>query len=242
MTDIALLERFQQALGYRFADVGLLSQCLSHVSLSRGAQAHNETFEFLGDAVLSLAVSDLLMRGYPGRSEGDLSRMRASLVNGRMLAKKARALCMGPLLKMGKGEERTGGRAKDSILAASLEAVLGGIYWEAGYDIARGVVERHFVGEVEDGHLGQDDYKTRLQEISQLIYQAPPRYRLIGESGPSHSKRFLTEISVGGDVLGRGEGGSKKESEQEAAREALQHLQAETTAERRRDHATTRPG
>lgn len=235
--EMSPLERFQQVLGYRFTDSGLLNQCLSHVSASRGERAHNETLEFLGDAVLSLAVSDLLMRCYPARSEGDLSRMRASLVNGRMLARKARALCMGPLLKMGKGEERTGGRAKDSILAASLEAVLGGIYREAGYDAARGVVEKHFIQEVEKGRLGQDDYKTRLQEISQLIYQAPPLYRLIGESGPSHSKRFSTEISIGGDVLGCGEGRSKKESEQEAARQALQHLTEHTGEKRPEDHA-----
>jgi len=229
VTDSVSLERFQEELGYRFADPGLLSQCLTHVSVSRGAEAHNEKLEFLGDAVLSLAVSHLLMRCHPTRSEGDLSRMRASLVNGRMLAKKARALGMGPLLKMGKGEERTGGRSKDSILAASLEAILGGIYWEAGYDLAREVVEKHFSREVRKEGLGHDDYKTRLQEISQLIYQAPPIYRLVGESGPSHSKQFLTEISIGGDVLGCGAGRSKKESEQEAAREALQHLQEETS-------------
>lgn len=231
VTQNPLLERFQEALGYRFANASLLRQCLSHVSASRGAKAHNETLEFLGDAVLSLAVSDLLMRAYPDRPEGDLSRMRASLVNGRMLAKKARALSMGPLLNMGKGEERTGGRTKDSILAASLEALLGGIYREAGYDVARAVVERHFIGEVEKGRLGQDDYKTRLQEISQLVYQKPPVYRLVGESGPSHSKWFMTEISVGGDVLGFGEGSSKKESEQAAARAALQHLEEENREE-----------
>jgi ribonuclease III len=223
------LERFQEKLGYRFSDVDLLGRCLTHVSFGRGEEDHNETLEFLGDAVLSLAVSHLLMRRHPERTEGDLSRMRASLVNGRMLAEKARRLDVGPVLKMGKGEERTGGRFKESILASAFEAVLGGIYWEAGYDSAKQVVAKHFREEVDEGPLAHDDYKTRLQEISQLIYQAPPIYTVVAESGPSHAKTFQTEISVGGDVLGRGEGRSKKQSEQEAARRALQRLQDQTS-------------
>lgn len=228
--ETSLIERFQEELGYRFTDLDLMGRCLTHVSFGRGEATHNETLEFLGDAVLSLAISHLLMRRYPERSEGDLSRMRASLVNGRMLAEKARGLGVGPLLKMGKGEERTGGRFKDSILAAAFEAVLGGVYWEAGYDRAGEVVARQFREDVNEGRVGDEDYKTRLQEISQLLYQAPPVYTVVAESGPSHAKMFLTEIRVGGDVLGRGEGRSKKQSEQQAARKALQQLREQTSS------------
>lgn len=221
------LERLQHALGYRFRDAALLERCLTHVSCGGGMDAHNESLEFLGDAVLSLAISDLLMRRFPERSEGDLSRMRASLVNGRVLAEKARLLRVGEVLRVGKGEERTGGRHKESILAAALEALLGGIYWEAGYDAARPVVEAHFAADLDHGGLGRDDYKTRLQEVTQRLYRVPPTYRLIRESGPSHDKYFETEIRVDGNLVGQGEGRSKKQSEQEAARRALEMLQGQ---------------
>lgn len=223
--DIAGLERLQDALGHRFRDPELLNRCLTHVSCGGGMDAHNESLEFLGDAVLGLAVSDLLMRRFPERSEGDLSRMRASLVNRRVLAEKARLLGVGAVLRVGKGEERTGGRHKESILAASLEALLGGIYWEGGYEAARPVVEMHFAGDLGHSGLGLDDYKTRLQEVSQRLYRVPPIYRLVRESGPSHDRYFETEIRVGGHLVGQGEGRSKKQSEQEAARRALEVLQ-----------------
>ncbi len=221
------LERLQSALGYRFRDPALLSRCLTHVSCGGGMDAHNESMEFLGDAVLSLAISDLLMRRFPERSEGDLSRMRASLVNRRVLAEKARLLRVGEVLRVGKGEERTGGRHKESILAAALEALLGGIYWETGYDAVRPVVENHFGADLGQGGLGLDDYKTRLQEVTQRLYRVPPSYRLVRESGPSHDKYFETEIRVDGHLVGQGEGRSKKQSEQEAARRALEMLQGQ---------------
>ncbi len=221
------IESLQDALGYRFRDPALLNRCLTHVSCGGGMDAHNESLEFLGDAVLGLAISDLLMRRFPVRSEGDLSRMRASLVNRRVLADKARFLRIGEVLRVGKGEERTGGRHKESILAASFEALLGGIYWEAGYEAVRPVVESHFIGDLEHGGLGLDDYKTRLQEVSQRLYRVPPTYRLVRESGPSHDRYFETEIRVGGHLVGQGEGRSKKQSEQEAARRALEMLQGQ---------------
>lgn len=221
------LGRLQAALGYRFRDPVLLNRCLTHVSCGGGMEAHNESLEFLGDAVLSLAISDLLMRRFPERSEGDLSRMRASLVNRRILAEKARLLGVGAVLRIGKGEERTGGRHKESILAASVEALLGGIYWESGYEAARPVVQHHFASDLDHTGLGLDDYKTRLQEVSQRLYRVPPAYRLVRESGPSHDKYFETEIRVGGHLVGQGEGRSKKQSEQEAARRALEMLQTQ---------------
>ncbi len=225
--DFSELDRLQDALGYRFRDPALLSRCLTHVSCGGDMEAHNESLEFLGDAVLGLAISDLLMRRFPQRSEGDLSRMRASLVNRRILAEKARFLRVGAVLRVGKGEERTGGRHKESILAASLEALLGGIYWEAGYEAVRPVVEAHFAADLGYTGLGLDDYKTRLQEVSQRLYRVPPTYRLVRESGPSHDKYFETEIRVGGHLVGQGEGRSKKQSEQEAARRALEMLQGQ---------------
>lgn len=199
---------------------------LTHVSFKRDkSDGHNEVLEFLGDAVLDLAISDLLMRFYPDRMEGDLSRMRAALVNSAVLAEKAAALHLGKLLRLGKGEERSGGRNKESILAGAFEALLGGVYRDGGYEAARLLVERYFARDIREKNLGLQDYKTRLQEISQMLFHAPPSYRLLSESGPDHAKRFITAITVGGKVLGRGEGRSKKQSEQEAARKALGELQ-----------------
>ena len=220
------LEALQEELGYSFKDPSLLLKALTHVSYDRKKTgSNNEVLEFLGDAVLDLAVSDLLIQRFPERSEGDLSRMRAGLVNSVVLAEKGNALALGPLLFLGKGEERSAGREKASILAGAFEALLGGVYQDGGYDPARRIIERYFAADIIERTLGQQDYKTRLQEISQLLFRVPPVYRLVSESGPDHEKCFVTEISVGGNVLGSGEGKSKKQSEQEAARQALNELQ-----------------
>lgn len=220
------LTNLQKELGYFFSDVSLLLRSLTHVSYGGGRKGgHNETLEFLGDAVLNLAVSDLLMHRFPEKSEGDLSKMRAALVNASVLAEKAKVLRLGELLRLGKGEERSGGRKKESILAGALEALLGGIYWEGGYEAARQVVERYFAPELKEKRLGLQDYKTRLQEISQMLYRVLPSYRLVAEIGPDHEKHFVTEITIEGKMLGRGEGRSKKQAEQEAARKALEGLQ-----------------
>jgi ribonuclease III len=219
-------EALQRELGYSFKDPSLLVRALTHVSSDRKKTgSHNEVLEFLGDAVLDLAISDLLIQRFPERTEGDLSRMRAGLVNSVALAEKANTLALGSMLFLGKGEERSAGRSKPSILAGAFEALLGGVYQDGGYDPARRLVERYFAADILERTLGQQDYKTRLQEISQLLFRAPPIYRLLSESGPDHEKCFVTEISVGGKVLGRGEGKSKKQSEQEAARKALRELQ-----------------
>ena len=220
------LEALQKELGYSFKDPSLLVKALTHVSYDRKKTGtNNEVLEFLGDAVLDLAISDLLIRRFPERSEGDLSRMRAGLVNSAVLAEKGSALDLGPILYLGKGEERSAGRKKQSILAGAFEALLGGVYRDGGYDPARRIIERYFAGDVIERTLGQQDYKTRLQEISQLLFRAPPVYHLLSETGPDHDKCFVTEISVGGKVLGTGEGRSKKQSEQEAAKQALNELQ-----------------
>jgi ribonuclease III len=224
------LTLLQKELGYAFAHGDILLRALTHVSYARGqASGHNETLEFLGDAVLDLAVSDLLMRRFPDRTEGDLSKMRAALVNSAALARKAARLDLGGSLRLGKGEERSGGRGKASILAGAFEALVGAIYWDGGYEAARRVIEKYFADEIGEKKLGQDDYKTRLQEISQMLFHEPPVYKLVGEMGPDHEKRFVTEIIVGGKILGRGQGRSKKQAEQEAAGKALEGLKKAQT-------------
>ena len=222
----AQLAQLEKELGYSFSDASLLVRALTHVSYDRKKSAgHNEVLEFLGDAVLDLAISDLLIRSFPEKSEGDLSRMRAALVNSTVLPEKAALLNLGLLLRLGKGEERSGGRDKPSILAGAFEALLGAVYRDGGYEAARRLVERYFADDVKEKNLGQQDYKTRLQEISQMLFHAPPSYRLISESGPDHAKCFVTEIAVGGKMLGEGKGKTKKQSEQEAAKLALRELQ-----------------
>ena len=228
MTHDTRLGRLQKALGYDFKDPTLLLRCLTHVSYERKeGEAHNEVLEFLGDAVLDLAVSDLLIRRNPEKSEGVLSKMRAALVNSTVLAEKAAQLGLGPLLRIGKGEELSGGRAKSSILSGAFEAILGGIYQDGGYEAARPMVERFFGADVSGKTLGQHDYKTRLQEISQMLFHALPTYRIVSETGPDHEKFFVTEIVVAGKVLGTGSGKSKKQSQQQAAKKALDALQSD---------------
>ena len=220
------LKRLEQELDYRFKDRSLLMRSLTHVSFERQkSEGHNEVLEFLGDAVLELAVSDLLIRSNPDKPEGVLSKMRAALVNAGVLAEKARVLKLGDSLRIGKGEELSGGRDKESILAGAFEALLGAIYRDGGYQAARLIVERYFGVDATAKKLGQHDYKTRLQEISQMLFRAPPEYRIVAETGPDHDKFFVTEIAIGGKILGKGEGRSKKQSEQQAAKRALSELQ-----------------
>jgi ribonuclease III len=228
----SLFTQLQAELRYSFADTALLARCLTHVSCEPSQkEGHNEVLEFLGDAVLDLAISELLIRRYPERSEGDLSRMRAGLVNSDVLAEKAAQLNLGALLRLGKGEERSGGRTKPSILAGAFEALIGAVFRDGGYGAALAVIERYFTADLGEKQLGQRDFKTRLQEISQMLFRAPPVYRIVSEKGPDHAKRFVAEIAVNGKVLGRGEGSSKKQSEQEAAKKALGKMQQKSPAD-----------
>jgi ribonuclease-3 len=220
-------QQVEARLGHRFVRGEHLLDALTHRSFSAD-QENNEKLEFLGDAVLALAMSDLLMARFPEAREGELSKIRASLVNADVLARHARAHDLGQLLRLGKGEERSGGRDKGSILAAAYEAVLGAIYLDAGYEAARVVVERDFAGDVaEHLRVGLRDYKTRLQEITQRLFRETPIYTVVEESGPDHEKRFVTEIAIAGRTRGRGEGRTKKAAEQEAAMQALGRLAAE---------------
>jgi ribonuclease-3 len=217
-------DALEAGLGHRFNRPEQLAVALTHRSFAVDIE-NNEKLEFLGDAVLALAMADLLMARFPEAREGDLSKIRASLVNAEVLARKARQLDLGRWLRLGRGEEKSGGREKLSILAAAYEALLGAVYLDGGYEAARGVVERHFADDVAE-HLtvGLKDYKTRLQELTQRLFHETPMYTLVEETGPDHDKCFVSEITIAGRRCGRGVGRSKKTAEQAAAMEALAAL------------------
>ena len=218
-------DALEPGLGYRFQRAQHLRVALTHRSVSPD-DPNNETLEFLGDAVLALAMADLLMERFPAAREGELSKLRAGLVNAGILSDKARMLGLGRWLRLGKGEEKSGGREKESILAAAYEAVLGAVYADGGYEVARCVVERHFAADLSsETTAGLRDYKTRLQELTQRLFRATPVYALVEESGPDHAKRFVSELRVAGRCYGRGIGHSKKTAEQAAAMTALAELE-----------------
>jgi len=216
----------ERTLGYVFRNPALLATALTHPSAVPPTEPNYERLEFLGDAVLDLAIADLLMRRFPEAKEGALSKERASIVNGRTLAIKATEIGLGARLRLGKGEEKSGGRDKTSILAASFEAVIGAIFCDGGLAPAQRVVERLFASDI-GGPAAERDYKTELQEIAYRQFRAQPVYELVATQGPDHAKRFTTRIRIGGRDLGVGEGGSKKQSEQAAARAALDLLTQE---------------
>jgi len=188
----------------------------------------NERLEFLGDAVIDLAVSHRLVERFPGASEGELSKMRSAVVDEPGLASLARAFGLGPLLRLGRGEELTGGREKPSLLADAMEAVVAAVYLEGGLPAVLALVDRHLEGSFDQAGAGtlDRDYKTQLQELAQSRLRLAPRYRVVAELGPDHAKRFEVEVELRGGVLGRASGRSKKDAEQAAARLALEALAA----------------
>jgi len=218
--------KLERVLGYAFARADLLETALTHPSAAVGTDVHYERLEFLGDAVLDLAIADLLMRKFPTAKEGPLSKQRASIVNARTLALKAQAISLNEMMRLGKGEEKSGGREKTSILAAVFEAVIGAIYTDGGLVPAQQVVERLFENDI-GGPSAERDYKTELQEIAYRHFRTQPVYELVGSEGPDHAKRFTTRIRIAGRDLGVAEGGSKKQSEQAAARLALDRIEEE---------------
>jgi ribonuclease-3 len=219
-------------LGHTFADAALCETAMTHTSwVNEAGQPHrgdNERLEFLGDAVLDLVVSDVLMHRFPDRHEGDLSRARAALVSETALAQVATAIDLGRFILLGRGEERTGGRGRPSILANALEALMGAIYIDAGFDAAAAVATRLFEGRVEevDQHA-RLDYKSRLQERAQALWQTAPVYEVVAEEGPDHDKRFEVTLTLAGRLYGRAIGRSKKEAEQGAAAAALEAIERE---------------
>ncbi|HXF56804.1 MAG TPA: ribonuclease III [Actinomycetota bacterium] len=235
----------EEALGVRFRDRGLLELALTHRSYAfeRGLEATNERLEFLGDAVLGLVVADLAYRRFPDLSEGELAKLRAGVVNMSVLAEVARELGLGAEIRLGRGEELSGGRHKASILADALEAVIGAVYLDQGMRRARAVVERLFSSRIEAYARGEGerDYKTLLQELAAQDVGRLPEYR-VEERGPDHQKEFTATVYVGGRPLGRGKGRSKKEAEQGAAREAHARLTRLGSARAAGEGAGATPG
>ncbi len=221
---VAELER---RLGIRFASEEVALAALTHKSYANEHKASgcqdNERLEFLGDAVIDLAVSDRLMSRFAQAQEGDLSRLRAAMVSEEGLAAIARNIGLGELLLLGRGENRTGGREKNSVLSDAFEAVIGAIYLSTGLNSVLELVERLFASALQNAAIDSHDYKTLLQEKVQEKLKTCPVYRVVAEQGPDHAKTFSVEIQVDNQKLGRGEGRSKKEAEQAAAQEALKN-------------------
>jgi ribonuclease III len=219
----------EQALAYRFQNISRLAEALRHRSFMNEnpqiAGTDNERFEFLGDAVLNLVVSHVLMMRHPEMTEGDLSRTRAYLVNENHLARVARRLGLGPFIELGRGEMQTGGQDKPSILSDALEAVLAAVYLDGGFAAAFEVIANRldFQFEAADRPAEITDFKSRLQEHAQNREKTVPVYRVVEESGPDHDKTFVVELRLK-QLKTRGAGRNKKTAEQRAAREALQRL------------------
>lgn len=221
------LDRLQEALGYQFTNADLLHQALihrSHLAETTAVVESYERLEFLGDAVLQLAVTEHLHAAHPDLPEGQMAKIRASVVDERTLSALARTFGVGPAVRLGKGEETTGGRDKPSILADATEAILGAVFLDGGWEAARSLVRRHWVPLVAERvqRPGQRDYKTRLQELAQAEGWSL-EYRVQG-AGPDHARTFQASAIVDGRQAGRGAGSSKKRAEQAAAREALERL------------------
>lgn len=217
----------EQGLGYTFADKALLENALTHSSYAnerRSSCGSNERLEFLGDSILGFVVADYLFRVLPDRPEGDLTRIRADLVCERSLAKVAAALHLGAFLRLGHGEEQGGGRTRESILADAVESVLAASYLDGGFQATKGIIQRLILTELPQGRPGNFDCKTMLQELVQRQKDQVIQYHLTGETGPDHDKHFTVEVSLNGQVVGAGDGRSKKRAEQAAAEAALQRL------------------
>jgi len=225
------VSELQQQIAVIFHDIRLLERALTHKSYANENRLteDNERMEFLGDSVLNLVVSELLMNALPGASEGELSRIRAAVVSEPSLAAVAREIGLGEFLRVGRGEEQTGGRDKDSLLADSLEALVASLYLDGGIDRAGAFINRFFKDTIDRVRTagGTADHKTELQEICQERLKTLPEYRVASESGPDHRKEFTIELSIRGEVYGRGIGRNKKEAEQRAAKEALERLRSQ---------------
>ena len=233
MTPATSIEAVQRLLGYRFHQPRLLEEALTHKSYSNERRSkdrtQNERLEFLGDAVLSLVMSEYLAAEFPGSNEGGLSKLKAHLVSEASLAKAARRMKLGRLLPLGKGEELSKGREKHTLLADALEALIAAIYLDGGLEASRKftlqVLEEELLAtRAEQARPGMEDYKTQLQEVCQKRYESLPQYETVRESGPDHEKVFEVELTIQGVMRGIGHGRSKKEAEQMAAKEALTQL------------------
>lgn len=234
MTPVVSTEAIERRIGYHFQRPHLLNEALTHKSFVNENRAkdrrQNERLEFLGDAVLSLIISEHLAADLPHCTEGALSKLKARLVSESSLAKAAKRLELGTLLRLGKGEELSKGREKHSLLADALEALIAAVYLDGGLDASRAFTLRIFDQELQairkvNGESGLEDYKTHLQELCQKRFDTLPRYVTVRESGPDHRKTFEVELLIRGEVKGSGRGLSKKEAEQMAAKQALEQVE-----------------
>lgn len=222
----ASLDLLEERLGHRFRDQELLVEALTHRSLRNecAASRDSERLEFFGDAVLGLFISRMLMEHFPEAREGELSRRRAGLVGEETLAELAQGLGLGGLLRLGRGEEASGGRQRRSLLADAFEAVVGALYLDGGEAAAEALVQRLFADRLTSGQPAGEDWKSALQEQLQKLGSPPPVYRLLATRGPEHALTFVMAVEVGGRDVAAGEGTTKKEAQQQAARQALQWL------------------
>lgn len=218
------LELLEERIGYRFQNIALLKQAITHSSFTNEQKINKmkdyERLEFLGDAVLELVSSEFLFCEYEGKREGELTKMRASMVCEPSLAFCARDLELGEFLLLGKGEENTGGRKRDSITSDAMEAVIGAIYLDGGMEKAKEFIYRFILSDLEEKQLFYDS-KTNLQELIQGKLKKEFHYELLAETGPEHDKVFFVEVVMEGETIGKGQGRTKKTAEQEAAYEAL---------------------
>jgi len=221
------MKSLEEKLGYTFENRALLENALTHSSCaneSRGKLQSNERLEFLGDSILGMIVADHLYRNHPDLPEGELTRTRAALVCEDSLVEVARELGLGDYLRLGKGEEAGGGRRRPSIQADAVEAVLAAVYLDGGIGSVRKIIQRYILSREVAGLAKPRDYKTALQELVQRESGRVLQYRLTGEEGPDHNKRFFMEVELNGCSVGAGSGRSKKEAEQMAAKAAIEAL------------------
>ena len=223
-----MIKDLETAIGYRFRNIQLLHNALTHSSYANerwhNSLLSNERLEFLGDSVLGMLVAEYLYRNFPNRPEGALTRMRADMVCEQTLAAAANRIGLGEHLLLGHGEERFGGRTRNSILADAMESVIAACFLDGGIEAALGVVRKYILVEVPVTKLHNADYKTALQELVQQKKNQVLTYTLAGQSGPDHDKKFDVEVSLNGTVVGRGSGSSKKRAEQMAAASAIENL------------------
>ena len=223
-----MIKDLEKAIGYQFRDIGLLQNALAHSSYANerwhNSLMSNERLEFLGDSVLGMLVANYLYRTFPDRPEGELTRMRADMVCEQTLARIAGQLELGKHLLLGKGEEQGGGRSRNSILADAVESVIAACYLDGGMEAAKAFVEKFVLVTVPTQKMNNADYKTALQELVQQKKNQTLAYRLVGESGPDHDKKFTVELTLNGTVVGTGTGSSKKRAEQQAAQAAMEKL------------------
>ncbi|MDE5996270.1 MAG: ribonuclease III [Eubacterium sp.] len=215
---------FEEKIKYQFKDKSLLLEALTHSSYAnemRNGLKCNERMEFLGDAVLSIVTAELLYGKFPDMPEGELSKLRSSLVCTAELSQFAKDISLGDYLLLGKGEQNTGGNERPSILENAFEALIAAIYLDGGMKFAKAHILRFLNSALENHQINFKDYKTQLQEIIQQNPDETLNYVIVGESGPDHDKRFDVEVHLNSNVIGRGTGKSKKQAEQEAAKEAL---------------------